>query len=236
MMIMIASSLFVLLFLGFCFKKLAETSKFQLFGEMVTQVKTEEKVVALTYDDGPNPPYTNRLMEVLEQFGVKATFFVIGHQAEQHLETVQGLKAQGHELGNHSYSHRRLVSTPKAAIADEIHRTDQLLQALGSPSKIHFRSPYGYKRIRLPWVLAQLKKINVLWNVDPRDYQAASADAVVTHVLDKVRPGSIVLLHDGGGDRSLTVEATARLVPRLQEQGYHFKTVSELLALQVTPS
>ncbi len=232
----VALLLFALLVLGFGFKKLAETSKFQLFGEMVTQVKTDQKVVALTYDDGPNPPYTNRLMEVLEQFGVKATFFVIGRQVEQHSETVQSLQRQGHELGNHSYSHRRLVSTPKAAIADEIHQTDQLLQKLGSPDRIHFRSPYGYKRIRLPWVLAQLKKINVLWNVDPRDYQAVSADAVVDHVLAQVRPGSIVLLHDGGGDRSLTVEATARLIPQLQERGYRFQTVSELLAVQANPS
>ena len=235
MMTSFALSLLALLLLGFGFQKLAETSRFQLFGEMVTQVNTEEKVVALTYDDGPNPPYTNRLMEVLEQFGVKATFFVIGRQVEEHSQTAQDLQIQGHELGNHSYSHRRLVSTPKAAIANEIHQTDQLLQNLGSPSKIHFRSPYGYKRIRLPWMLAQLQKINVLWNVDPRDYQAASADAVVDHVLDQVQPGSIVLLHDGGGDRSLTVEATARLIPQLQERGYRFQTVSELLALQAGP-
>lgn len=235
MMTSFAPLLLVLLLLGFGFKKLAETSKFQLFGEMVTRVNTEEKVVALTYDDGPNPPYTHHLMEVLEQFGVKATFFVIGHQVEQHSETVQALQDQGHELGNHSYSHRRLISTPRAAIADEIHKTDQLLQSLGSPGQIHFRSPYGYKRIRLPWVLAQLKKINVLWNVDPRDYEAGSAEAVVDYVLEQVRPGSIVLLHDGGGDRSLTVEATARLIPQLQERGYRLQTVSELLALQGGP-
>lgn len=220
------------LLLGFAFKKLAETSRFQLVGKMVNRVKTDEKIVALTYDDGPNPPYTNRLLEVLEKFGAKATFFVIGQQIERYPEIAQALQAQGHELGNHSYSHRRLIWTSKAAISEEIHQTDQLIQPLGHSSAIHFRAPYGYKRIRLPQVLAQLKKTNVLWNIDPRDYQAISVEAVVDHVLGQVKPGSIVLLHDGGGDRSLTVEATARLIPQLQDRGYRLATVSELLALQ----
>ena len=228
--------LFGLIFAGFCFKKLAETSRFQLFGQMINGITTEEKVLALTYDDGPNPPHTNRLMEVLEKYGAKATFFVIGSHAEQHVETVRQLIGQGHELANHSYSHRRLVWTPKAIIAEEIHLTDQLLQRLGSKHQIHFRAPYGYKRIRLPLVLAQLKKINVLWNIDPRDYQANRAEAIVERVLQQVQPGSIVLLHDGGGDRSLTVEATAQLIPQLQQQGYQLKTVSELLALQANHS
>ncbi len=218
--------------LAFGFKKLAETSKFQLFGTLATQAKTSEKVIALTYDDGPNPPYTSQLLAVLNRFQVKATFFVIGQQVESHGETAQQIQAQGHELGNHSYSHRPLIMTPKRTLAHEIGRTDRLLQRLGVETPIHFRAPFGYKRIRLPLMLSQLKKTHVLWNVDPRDYEATDSHVVVTHVLEHVRPGAIVLLHDGGGDRSLTIEATAQLIPKLQAQGYRFKTVSELLALQ----
>lgn len=218
--------------LAFGFKKLAETSKFQLFGTLVTQVKTPEKVIALTYDDGPNPPYTSQLLAVLNRFQVKATFFVVGQQVENYGKTAQQIQDQGHELGNHSYSHRPLIMTSKQTLAHEIGRTDRLLQHLGIDRPIHFRAPFGYKRIRLPLMLSQLKKTHVLWNVDPRDYEASESHLVVNHVLEHARPGAIVLLHDGGGDRSLTIEATAQLIPKLQAQGYQFKTVSELLALQ----
>jgi len=217
-------------------KKLAETSKFQVLGDMVTGVVTPEKVVALTYDDGPNPLYTNRLLEVLAEFQVKATFFVVGQQVERHGEMAEAIAHQGHELGNHSYSHRRLISTAQKTIRAEIKRTDQLLRQLSKDLSIdrpiHFRSPYGYKRLRLPWVLSRLKKTNVLWNVDPRDYEASSTEAIVESVVSQVQPGGIVLLHDGGGDRSLTVSATAQIIPALRAQGYRFATVSELLALR----
>lgn len=223
--------LVLILSLGFGFKKLAETSKFQLFGEMLTQIDTPEKVIALTYDDGPNPIYTRRLLRVLARYQVKATFFVIGNQVEQYPEIIQDIRLQGHELGNHSYSHRQLILTSRAVIRSEIAKTDQLLRRNGVHQAIHFRAPFGYKRIRLPLVLSQLKKKNVLWNVDPRDYWASSSKTVVDHVLDRVSPGSIVLLHDGRGDRTLTVEATAQLIPKLQSQGYRFATVSQLLSL-----
>jgi len=217
-------------------KKLAETSKFQVLGDMVTGVVTQEKVVALTYDDGPNPPHTNHLLEVLAEFQVKATFFVVGQEVERHGDAAEAIAHQGHELGNHSYSHRRLIFTARNVIRAEINRTDQLLKQLGKASSrdrpIHFRSPYGYKRLRLPWVLSRLKKTNVLWNVDPRDYEASSTEAIVESVVSQVQPGGIVLLHDGGGDRSLTVAATAQLIPLLRAQGYRFATVSELLALR----
>jgi peptidoglycan-N-acetylglucosamine deacetylase len=225
----------LILFIAFGLKKLAETSKFQLFGQMITRVDTPEKVIALTYDDGPHPIYTRRLLKVLNQFQVKATFFVIGHQVEQYPEIAQDVHQQGHELGNHSYSHRRLILTSRSAIRDEIAKTDRLIRELGVQQAIHFRAPFGYKRVRLPLVLSQLKKKNVLWNLDPRDYRASSSESVVDYVLDQASPGAIVLLHDGGGDRALTAEATAQLIPRLQAQGYRFATVSELLSLQ-TPA
>jgi peptidoglycan-N-acetylglucosamine deacetylase len=224
--------LILLLGMAWGFQKLAETSRFQLFGKLITRVNTREKVLALTYDDGPNSPYTDQLMEVLGRFGVKATFFVIGQQAEQATQTIREMQAQGHELGNHSYSHKRLIFTSQSSISAEIDKTDRLLNQFGQKRSILFRAPYGYKRIRLPWILSKLNKTHVLWDVDPRDYQATSAEAIVEPILKQVQPGSIVLLHDGGGDRSLTVEATAQIIPKLRERGYRFATVSELLALR----
>lgn len=213
------------------FHKLGTTAKLQLWGRFVTGVNTQEKAIALTYDDGPNPPYTDRLLEVLGQHQAKATFFAVGQQLEQHPETARAILAQGHELGNHSYSHARLIYRRRRFVQQQVEQTDALLRSLGAPTPIHFRAPFGFKRWTLPQVLKQLDKTSVLWNIDPRDYCAPCADAVAAAVLAQARPGAIVLLHDGGGDRTLTIEATAQLIPQLRQQGYHFRTISELLAL-----
>ena len=213
------------------FHKLATTAKLQLWGPFVTGVKTVEPAIALTYDDGPNPPYTEELLQVLAQHNAKATFFAVGQQLEQYAETARSILDQGHELGNHSYSHAKLIYRRRRFVEQEVTRTDELLRSLGAPEPIHFRAPFGFKRWTLPHVLKRLNKTSVLWNIDPRDYCARSAEEVVEGVVKQVRPGAIVLLHDGGGDRELTIEATNQLIPQLRQQGYQFKTISELLAL-----
>lgn len=211
---------------------LATSYKFQLFGKMINCVDTNEKALALTYDDGPHPPYTDSLLDVLSDFDVKATFFAVGKNIENNLATARRMIAEGHELGNHSYSHKELVSTNLDTIRAEIQKTDDILSSLGVCSDIHFRAPFGLKRIRLPWELARRKKTNVLWSIDPKDYQSLSAEEIASCVIRNVKPGSIVLMHDGGGDRSQTVAATKIVVEQLQHQGYQFKTVTELMALR----
>ena len=211
---------------------LATSYKFQLFGEMINCVDTNEKALALTYDDGPHSPYTDNLLDVLREFNVKATFFAVGENVENNLATARRMISEGHELGNHSYSHKELVGTNLETIRTEIQKTDDILSNLGVQSDIHFRAPFGLKRIRLPWELARRKKINVLWNVDPKDYQSLSAEEIASGVISNVKPGSIVLMHDGGGDRSQTVAATKIVVEQLQHEGYKFKTVTELMALR----
>ncbi len=206
-----------------------KTSKFQFFGELVTRAKTRERVVALTYDDGPNPPYTNQLVKLLEQNQVKATFFSVGKNIEKHPEVTQLLLAKGHELGNHSYSHSRMIFKKPSFIRSEIEKTDQLLRDLGVKKEIHFRSPFGFKFLILPYILAKMQKKNITWSVDPKDYKSLSAEEIKDYVIERVEPGSIILLHDGEGDRSRTVVATELLIKELQEKGYTFKTVSELM-------
>ncbi len=208
---------------------LTKTPKFQFIGELVNHVETNEKVVALTYDDGPNPPYTNQLLDLFEQNQIKATFFVIGKNIENHPETVQLILSKGHELGNHSYSHKRMVFKSPSFIRAEIEKTDALLRQLGVKQEIHFRAPYGRKLLVLPYILAKLGKKNILWTVDPKDFEESNSEAIKNYVLEKVNPGSIILMHDGVGDRSQTIAATEMVIKGLQKKGYTFKTVSELI-------
>jgi peptidoglycan-N-acetylglucosamine deacetylase len=214
----------------FLFDKLAQTSKLQIFGEYFTKVNTQQPVLALTYDDGPNPPYTDQLIEVLDQFGAKATFFTIGQNIEARAQTIQKLIASGHEIGNHSYSHQKLIWKTPAFIRSEIQHTDELLQQLGVKQEgILFRAPFGYKRFTLPYILNQMHKKNILWSVDPKDYQESNPEVIANHVISNVTPGAIILLHDGGGERGATVAATEIIVRNLQAQGYKFQTVSQML-------
>ena len=138
---------------------------FQLFGEYYYQFSTHEKVVALTFDDGPEEPYTRELLGVLEHHQVKATFFFVGKKIEKYPDLTRLVYAQGHELGNHSYSHPHLIFKTFSFIREQILKTDELLrQIVPSDQEIPFRSPYGQKFIGVPYVLRRLKKRNVLFD------------------------------------------------------------------------
>lgn len=208
---------------------ISRSKSFQLLGDLVSRFDTSEKVVALTFDDGPNSPYTDQMLEVLRRHQVKATFFVVGRALKKQPETAKLVLSQGHELANHSYSHAKMVFKSPAFVRTEIEDTDQQLRAVGVTKSHLFRAPYGRKLLVLPYVLTQLQKVNVLWDVNPTDYKAPSAEAIATSVLNQVKPGSIVLLHDGGGKRDKTVAATDMIIRALKDQGYRFETVSELI-------
>jgi peptidoglycan-N-acetylglucosamine deacetylase len=221
----------------YLFDKLAKTSKFQIFGEYFTKINTQELVVALTYDDGPSPTYTNQLIDLLNRLEAKATFFVIGQNIETHPETVKKIIDSGHEIGNHSYSHQKLIWKTPAFVRSEIDKTDELLRQLGVKQEILFRAPFGYKRFTLPYILKQMHKKNIMWNVDPKDYQETNPEVIAQRVLEKVQPGAIILMHDGGSDsqnetlsdRTATIAATEIVIHKLQAQGYKFLTVSQML-------
>ena len=191
----------------------------------------QEKVVALTYDDGPYPPYTNQILDILDRYQVKATFFEIGRNIEKHPEIVPMIIARGNELGNHSYSHKDMMFKPREYLLSEIAKTDKLLQELGvKQDSISFRPPWGRRFVVLSYLLSQMHKKLIMWDVDSQDYEKThTAEEIANRVIDNVRSGSIVVMHDGGGDRSKTVAATDMIVKTLQSKGYAFKTVSELL-------
>lgn len=201
----------------------------QLFGELVTAVDTRDPVVALTFDDGPGSVYTDSVLDLLKAENARATFFVIGEALERRPETARRIVAEGHELGNHSYSHRRLVLVPQRTIRHEVERTDSLIRQLGASGPIYFRPPYGKRLIGLPWYLARTGRITVLWSLEPDTWHRAAPD-MARHVMENIRPGAIILLHVELQSRSEERRALRMMIDGLQRRGYDFVTVSELLA------
>ena len=205
---------------------------FQLFGEMVSRVDTAEPLVALTFDDGPTPQFTEEILAILSEKGVRATFFVTGAELERNMAGGERLARAGHELGNHSYSHVRMLGCSYAFVRDEIERTDELIRRAGYSGPIQFRSPYGKRFLTLPLYLSRTGRRNIFWDVEPESYPyvAADADRITEHVLARARPGSIILLHVMYGNRAPSMRAVPRIIDGLRERGYRFVTVSELLA------
>ena len=213
-------------------RQLARSRTFQLFGEIVHRVETRDSVVALTFDDGPVASVADGLIATLAARGVHATFFVTGNELAAAPEVGRALVAAGHELGNHTWSHRRMVLVSPATIRREIETTDSLIRAVGARGPIRFRPPFGYKLLGLPYHLARTDRTTVTWDVEPDSYPdvAASADGIVAHVLDRVRPGSIILLHPWYRSRATSRAAVPMLVDSLQARGYRVTTVGELFA------
>jgi len=213
-------------------RELARSRTVQLFGSIVARVETDRRRVALTFDDGPVTALTDSILGLLAARGVRATFFVTGRELGQAPEAGQRLVAGGHELGNHSYTHQRMVLRSPGFVRSEIERTDALIRTARHLGPIQFRPPYGYKLVALPWYLARTGRTTVTWDVEPDSYPdvAATADGIVRHVLDRVRPGSVILLHIWYPSRATSLAAVGPLVDSLQARGYRVGPVRELLA------
>ncbi len=211
--------------------KLSKSRSHQLFGELVTRVETLDSVVALTFDDGPVPGYTDSVLALLADSNVSATFFVVGAALAEHADLARRILRAGHELGNHSYSHRALVLKTPTSVRHEIEATDRLIRAAGQRGAIHVRPPYGKRLVILPWLLSRAGRTTVLWDLEPDSYQAVAHDPaqIVHHVVRNVRPGSIILLHVEIPRRASGRAALPILVGALRAAGYEFVTVSELL-------
>jgi chitin deacetylase len=212
--------------------QISKSRSFQFFGEIVPRMNTEQKIVALTFDDGPIPGSTEEVLSTLNEQGVKATFFVTGAELQENPDQGRQIVSAGHELGNHSYSHTRMVLKSPSFIKSEIARTDDLIRQIGYQGQIHFRPPYGKKLFLLPYYLARQSKISIMWDVEPDSYPEIGGDAnkIVEHVLANTKPGSIILLHVMYPNRRESLKAVKGIVAGLKNEGYTFKTVSELLA------
>lgn len=197
-----------------------------------------DRAIALTFDDGPSP-YTVEILDILQRYDILATFFVLGQVISSYPEVLQRIVADGHVLGNHTWSHPYIVNS-EAEADREIERTAELIYDYTRVRTQLFRPPGGYLNNALtPYSIRQNHTIT-MWSVDSSDY-VLSQSQILDQVLAQIHPGAIVLLHDGGGPRHHTVAALPLLIETLQEQGYEFLTVTELMkrsqaAIAQTPS
>lgn len=201
-------------------------------GEPIRQIHTTQKVVALTFDDGPDQPYTDQILKILANRKVKATFYVLGGNAKAYPDLIKKIMSEGHDLGNHSMAHSKMKGRSVAQITNDIQSVDNILRNLGYQKEITFRAPFGITSPELKTALQQLNKRQVLFTFLPQDWTKISAQQIYNNVMKEMKPGLIITLHDGGKRRENTVKATEMLIDNLQKQGYRFVTVSELLDLQ----
>ena len=213
-------------------RALARSRTYQLFGRPISRVPTSDSVVALTFDDGPTDARVDTVLRILESRNVRATFFLIGGSIASAPSAAHAIAAGGHELGNHTYTHRHMIFKTVGTYRGEVERTDSLLRAAGARDPIFFRPPYGYKLVGLPYVLWRTGRTTVTWDIEPESYPqvAKTADGIVRHVLDRVRPGSIVLLHPWYSTGAPTRAALPVLIDSLRARGYRTATVGELIA------
>lgn len=228
--------IFTLIVLGILFcssfglYQLMNATRFQLLGEIIPRVETPERIVALTFDDGPNGQ-TDEILKILAGKNVSATFYLIGAALHDYPEEAKKLAAAGHELGNHSYSHQRMIFKTPTFVRMEVERTNEEIRMAGYQGNITFRPPYGKKLIVLPWYLAQRNIQTITWDVDPLQElpPSASAQTIRDFVAAQTKPGSIILIHPWYGETNHSREAIPLIIDELQAQGYRFVRVSELL-------
>ncbi len=183
----------------------------------------ERKKIALTFDDGPHPYYTDQLLDGLEERGVRATFFVTGEHASLHPDVIRRMQEAGHLIGNHTYSHIQLTKKNREKFKEELLKTNEVIREITGEEVLFVRPPYG------SWDKAFEKELNmfpVLWTIDPLDWCSDNVGCIVERVVNKAGEGEIILLHDYY-DTSVT--AALEIVDELLEEGYEFVTVEEIM-------
>ena len=210
------------------FYMIINSRRFQFFGKIISRVNTNRKIVALTFDDGPSV-LTASILDTLSHLGIKATFFVVGEDLSLNMDKGRMIVNSGHALGNHSWSHSRLIFSSFTAVKHEVERTDSAIRVAGYKGEIYFRPPYGKKLFSLPYYLYRHKRTTVMWDVEPEGSLSSSAQ-IVEETVRSVHPGSIILLHAMVSSREASRAAIGPIVRKLQEMGYGFVTVDELVA------
>jgi len=192
---------------------------------------TTRKVVALTFDDGPSD-FTPAILRVLGANNVPATFFEIGRNMAGREDIMRQIIAAGDEIGDHTYDHVDLPPLSTTKVRDELSKTQaKILRATGFHTCL-FRPPHGLYNTRTNTIARKLGLLTVMWSVDTKDFTMPGTDAIYQSAVDGAKPGAIILMHEGGGNRSETVAALPRIIATLEERGYQFQTVSQLLGLR----
>ncbi len=209
----------------------------QICGRTFIGIEPGSRLLALTYDDGPNDPFTGHMLEVLERHNVKATFFLIGQFVEQKPALARAIAESGHAIGNHTWSHPNLIFCSQAEVRRQLERARQAIFGATGVQATLFRPPFGARR---PATLRTARRLGlepIMWNVTCYDWKARSVEEIVAHAERQIRGGDVILLHDGshvrmGANRSRSVEASERIIRRYKAEGYGFVTIPEMLAVQ----
>lgn len=191
--------------------------------ETMASVDKIEKKVAITFDDGPNPDYTGMLLEGLKERGVPATFFLLGKEVDQYPEIVKQIQEEGHLIGTHSYEHVNLSNLSDDAAMEQVDKTNEAIHAITGEYPEYIRPPFGCWKPNLDYATTM---IEVLWDVDPKDWNTSNSDVIANRVIDDVEENDIILLHDASES---SVKAAFKIIDALQEEGYVFVTVDEIL-------
>ena len=194
-----------------------------------TQARVDQPYIAMTFDDGPSSANTPRLLEILKQRNIKATFFLIGQNAASNPDIVRQILADGHEIGNHSWTHPQLSKLSDDRVTTEINKTQDAIKEASGFTPTILRPPYGAITARQrEWIENQFGLSIILWSVDPFDWKRPGASVITQRILSQVRPGAIILSHD---IHKQTVDAMPATLDGLIAKGYKFVTVTQLIAM-----
>ena len=194
--------------------------------------ENREMKIALTFDDGPHPRYTPRILDILKKYDIKATFFTVGINAYYYPETLKMVVESGHEIGNHTYSHPKVSSIQREKLRNEIQDCEDMLYELAEYKTKLFRPPEGMIDSDILNVINDLDYSVILWDIDTRDWAHTPADQIADNVIKNISSGDIILMHDYIGVNSPTCEALELFIPELLSKGYKFVVISELIGTE----
>ena len=213
--------LVVFLFVGACYPVRAAIG--------FSHGERDGKRIALSFDDGPHPTFTPKILALLEKYGVKATFFMIGRNVELYPTVAKSVDEGGHEIGNHTYSHPHMKNISLRQLEEEVIKTEEILASIGIEKPKLFRPPEGFRSMEQVKALETEGYQTIIWSLDTHDWQGRAANEIVSVVLNGVQGGDILLFHDYTGKHNTTITALEQLIPRLLKDGYEFVKVSELM-------
>ncbi len=192
-------------------------------------LEEDKKYVAITFDDGPAEPYTQEYLDILARYDAKATFFNLGDNVLQYPDLARRVIEEGHQLANHTMAHNQLTAVSAATVSSEINRSAQVINDTCGIATTHLRPPYGDFSSESWLASGGQVTASIRWSGDSQDWMLPGVDALVENALLNLHPGSVILMHDGGGDRSQDVEALPKILERLRDEGYTCVTMADLL-------
>ena len=224
---------YICIFLGTGLLLLAVLPGDNFYGPVLASGNTTKKVVALTFDDGPYQTYTEQVLSVLKEKDVRATFFVVGENAVAQPDVVKRMQAEGHVIGTHTQHHKDLLRLDAKEIYGEMAMGAESIRKITGQKPKFVRPPHGFKDFVVMEQAGRLGLTVVNWNVIPRDWTNPGVSRIVENVMTNIRPGAVILLHDGDspggtGSREQTVRALPLIIDRLREAGYELVRIDEL--------